>query len=544
MWERFSYYGMRALLVLFLVSSAGLGGWEWTRAEALELYGIYTGLVYVTPIFGGFIADRFLGHRNAIILGAILMTLGHASMAFETSFFFYLGLSLLIIGNGFFKPNISSIVGGLYKNDAAKKDAAYTIFYMGINAGAFLGILLCGYVGEKVGWSFGFGLAGIFMFFGMLQFWLAQKIFGNIGLKPSKNIINSKEEVDDTPSNVVKDRLIVIGILAISTIFFWMAFEQAGGSMTIFAKDYTNRILSGTHASIFTTINALMAIIPLAVITWVLILLFKATFKSYPLSNLFLGLSFVIIWGIVLWMVQKEFNTKAYEVQYGEETTIIRHDKDFTEGEQIYIVDLDQKGNYKYIDNTKAEKIETKIQATVISEKSNEVEVPASWFGILNSLFIIGFAPLISKIWDSKFNPSAPVKFGLGLILLGSGFAVLALGASSIDKGASTASVSMIWLILAYLLHTLGELFVSPVGLSYISKLSPARLVGLMFGVWFTATAIANWLAGKTGSLIDKISEEYSLAGFFLIFTALPVLAGLTMIALNKFLKNKMHGIE
>jgi POT family proton-dependent oligopeptide transporter len=544
MWERFSYYGMRALLVLFLVSSAGLGGWEWTRAEALELYGIYTGLVYVTPIFGGFIADRFLGHRNAIILGAILMTLGHASMAFETNFFFYLGLGLLIVGNGFFKPNISSIVGGLYKDNAEKKDAAYTIFYMGINAGAFMGILLCGYVGEKVGWSYGFGLAGIFMFFGMLQFWFAQKIFGNIGLKPSKNGSNTNDEVDNTPSNVVRDRLIVIGILAISTIFFWMAFEQAGGSMTIFAKDYTNRILSGTQASIFTAINALMAIIPLAVITWVLFLLFKATFKSYPLSNLFLGLSFVIIWGIVLWMVQKEFNTKAYEVQYGEETTIIRHDKDFKEGEQIYIVDLDQKGNYKYIDNTKAEKIESKIQATVIREKSNEVEVPASWFGILNSLFIIGFAPLISKIWASKLNPSAPVKFGLGLILLGSGFAVLALGASSIDKGASAASVSMIWLVLAYLLHTLGELFVSPVGLSYISKLSPARLVGLMFGVWFTATAIANWLAGKTGSLIDKISEEYSLAGFFLIFTALPVLAGLIMIALNKFLKKKMHGIE
>ncbi|MFN4234138.1 MAG: peptide MFS transporter [Bacteroidia bacterium] len=544
MWERFSYYGMRALLVLFLVSSAGLGGWEWSREKALELYGLYTGLVYITPILGGFLADRLLGHRNAIILGAVLMTLGHASMAFETSFFFYLGLGLLIVGNGFFKPNISSIVGGLYKNDADKKDAAYTIFYMGINAGAFMGILLCGYVGEKVGWSYGFGLAGIFMFFGMLQFWFAQKIFGNIGLKPTKNGDKSNEETDNTPSNVVRDRLIVIGILAVSTIFFWMAFEQAGGSMTIFAKDYTNRILSGTEASIFTAINALMAIIPLAVITWVLFLLFKATFKNYALSNLFLGLSFVIIWGIVLWMVKKEFNTKAYEVQYGDETTIIRHDKGFTEGEQIYIVDLDQKGNYKYIDNEKAEKIETKVQATIIREKSNEVEVPASWFGILNSLFIIGFAPLISKIWASRLNPSAPVKFGLGLILLGAGFAVLALGASSIDKGASAASVSMIWLVLAYLLHTLGELFVSPVGLSYISKLSPARLVGLMFGVWFTATAIANWLAGQTGSLIDKISAEYSLSGFFLIFTALPVLAGLIMIALNGFLKKKMHGIQ
>jgi POT family proton-dependent oligopeptide transporter len=168
MWERFSYYGMRALLVLFLTSSLMDGGWGWERAEALRLYGVYTGFVYLTPIIGGFIADKFLGYRNAIILGALSMTLGHASMAAETPFFFYAGLLLIIIGNGLFKPNISSMVGQLYTNNEDKKDAAYTIFYMGINSGAFLGILLCGYIGEKVGWSYGFGLAGIFMFFGML----------------------------------------------------------------------------------------------------------------------------------------------------------------------------------------------------------------------------------------------------------------------------------------------------------------------------------------------------------------------------------------
>jgi len=170
MWERFSYYGMRALLVLFLVSEAATGGWEWTSGEAIALYGTYTMWVYITPILGGMIADRWLGYRRAIVLGALLMTLGHGSMAFETPFFFYLGLMLLVVGNGFFKPNISSIVGQLYKEDeAARKDAGYTIFYMGINAGAFLGILLCGYIGEKVGWSYGFGLAGIFMFFGMVM---------------------------------------------------------------------------------------------------------------------------------------------------------------------------------------------------------------------------------------------------------------------------------------------------------------------------------------------------------------------------------------
>ena len=544
MWERFSYYGMRALLVLFLVSSVGIGGWEWSRENALELYGWYTGLVYITPILGGLIADRFLGHRNAIVFGALIMTLGHASMAFETKFFFYLGLSLLIIGNGLFKPNISTIVGGLYTNNPEKKDSAYTIFYMGINAGAFLGILLCGYVGEKAGWSYGFGLAGIFMFFGMLQFWFAQSIFGNLGLKPTKLVAGESIEEDATPPNVINDRLMVIGILAISTIFFWMAFEQAGGSMTIFAKDYTNRILSGSQAHMFSIINALMAVIPLGVITWVLIKLVKETFGKYSLSNGFLSVSFIIIWGIVLWMVNKDFNTKTYEVDLGGQKTTIRNEVQLKVGERIYLLDLDKKGNFKYILPEESDKFTSKVSATVLKEKLNEVEIPASWFGILNSLFIILFAPLVSKIWASKYNPSAPIKFGLGLILLGAGFGILALGASSIEKGATVASVSIVWLIIAYLFHTIGELFVSPVGLSYISKLSPARYVGLMFGVWFTASAIANWLAGKTGSLIDKISLEYSMSAFFLIFTVLAIAAGFVIILLNGFLKKRMHGVQ
>src|SRR5215211_1716110 len=177
MWERFSYYGMRGILVLFLTASFANGGWQWDRKDALQLYGVYTGLVYLTPILGGLVADKLLGYRKAVIAGAFIMTLGHASMAMESPFFFYLGLSCLIIGNGLFKPNISSIVGQLYTKDADKKDAAYTIFYMGINAGAFLGILLCGYIGEKVGWSYGFGLAGVFMLFGLLQFSFARKIF-------------------------------------------------------------------------------------------------------------------------------------------------------------------------------------------------------------------------------------------------------------------------------------------------------------------------------------------------------------------------------
>lgn len=569
MWERFSYYGMRALLVLFLVSAAGLGGWEWETADALKLYGVYTGLVYLTPIFGGILADKVIGYRKAVVWGALLMTLGHASMVFETPFTFYLGLGLIILGNGLFKPNISSIVSGLYVGNEKKKDAGYTIFYMGINAGAFLGILLCGYIGEKVGWSYGFGLAGIFMFIGMLQFIFAQKMFGQIGLKPEKELkleagdavidgigaddildSSAKEvsegDVEITPK-VRRDRLIVIGILAFFTIFFWMAFEQAGGSMTIFAKDYTDRILTGDAAKIFTVINAILVIVPMAVLSWVLFKLFRATFSRIALSNIFLGTSFLVIWAIVAWMVNKDYNSKTYIATIDNTEVNLRSDVTFSTGQELFVVDVDGEGSYRIVGKDNISSVKASIQASalsalVVEEKAGEVEVPASWFGVLNSLFIILFAPLFSKLWESKFNPSAAIKFALGLILLGVGFGILAYGAMGI--GETVFTVSMVWLILAYFFHTLGELTLSPVGLSYVSKLSPPGLLSLMFGVWFTATFVANLLAGLSGSLIDKITEAYSLSAFFLIFTALPILAGLVLIFLNPMLKKKMHGIK
>jgi POT family proton-dependent oligopeptide transporter len=487
MWERFSYYGMRAILVLFLISSLDNEGWGWERKDALLLYAWYTGLVYITPIFGGLLADKFLGYRKAVVIGAFLMTLGHAAMALEVfyDFYLYVGLSFLILGNGFFKPNISSMVGQMYKDQGKIKDAAYTIFYMGINSGAFLGILLCGYIGETVNWHYGFGLAGIFMLFGMLQFHYGQKIFGDIGL--SINKIKDKETItnedNNEPPKVISDRLIVIGIFSFVTVFFWWGFEQAGGSMTIFANDYTNRDLVGTGALVFKIINSLLTIVPMIILTIILYLLFKNTFEKYAISNLFLASSFVIIWGIVIWMLSREFS-------------------------------------------------------------QDSTEVPASWFAILNSFFIIVFAPVLSKVWQSKFNPSGPVKFGIGLMLLALGFGILSYGSINIPLGAATASQSMVFLILAYLFHTLGELCVSPVGLSYVSKLAPQKLVGLMFGVWFVANFIANTAAGITGSFIDPIVEDYGMSVFFLIFTILPAFVGLLMILANKKIVTMMHGIE
>lgn len=494
MWERFSYYGMRALLTLFLVSSLASGGWEWTRAEAMELYGWYTALVYLTPLLGGIIADKITGYRKAVLWGGIIMTLGHASMALEVfeANFFFIGLGLMILGNGLFKPNISSMVGQLYPDNSTKKDAAYTIFYMGINAGAFLGMLLCGYIGEKVGWHYGFGLAGVFMLFGALQFYFGRKIFGIVGSTPKEiaevQAANADKGgdgyVDEViPKKVERDRLIVIGILMVFGIFFWLSFEQAGGSMSIFALDYTQRALSGSAAVTFKWVDAILTIFPLMIITYVLFALAKRLFSKYPLTILFTALSFVIIWCLGIWKVNREFSNA-------------------------------------------------------------ETEVAASWFQIMNSFFIITFAASFSRMWEKVWNPSGPIKFAMGLILVGVGFAVLSYGASSIPQGAQTASVSMVWLILAYFFHTMGELCLSPVGLSYVSKLSPKRLVGLIFGFWFLSSAIANLLAGMTGGLIDTISNAYSMSFFFGIFAVIPAAFGLILLMITPWLKKMMHGIH
>ncbi len=571
MWERFSYYGMRALLTLFLVASiVDEGGFGWPEKEAVALYGIYTGLVYLTPMFGGIIADKFMGYRNAVVLGALIMTLGHASLAFETEIAFYAGLALLIIGNGLFKPNISSIVGQLYTGDEERKDSAYTIFYMGINAGAFLGIGLCGYFGEMWGWAWGFGLAGIFMFLGMLQFWFGQGIFGDIGLTPEKadvasvdntvdaglaretemlpevevdgsgrigkwagiglavavvvailtvpsvrSIITGEtvEEVssllafnfympaivfgavvafigwimsDPTLKGQDRDRVWVIVILSFFIVFFWWAFEQAGGSMTLFAKNFTDRSLEGSGATIFKISNTIITVVPMLVLTYVLFRLFSITFGRYSLSNIILGIAFLGIWYLIYTMLSEQF-------------------------------------------------------------ASDSTEVPASWFGIFNSLFIIIFAPLFSKLWEAKisFLNSGPIKFALGLTVLGLGFAILSIGSLPIDNvDTSTVKVSMFWLIAAYLFHTLGELCISPVGLSYVSKLAPIRLVGLMFGVFFVANFVANYFGGLTGAYMNDIAKSIGLSGFFLLFAAVPITAAIVLVIINGWMKKMMHGID
>ena len=564
MWERFSFYGMRVLLVNFLTMAiVGVDnpGWGWSMENAGALFGTYAGLLYLTPIAGGIIADKLIGYRWAVVVGAGIMTLGHISMAVETEFSLYFGLGLLVVGTGFFKPNITSIISEMYDGKPDKKDGAYTIFYMGVNAGAFFGMMLCGYLAERVGWSWGFGLAGVFMFLGTLQFWLAKPLFGNVGGVPDKEKLAKEVEeeertgvknhkhnpftlldkilvlatavigflylINDPVSKIadlnllpvmlpfdlggeavsgpigfalialvlflvlvisrisryapiVRDRMIAVIIFAFFTVFFFMAFEQGASSLIVFARDSVDRELIGTAATVFNVVNALLTVVPLMVITYVLYLLWQQTYKKVLGSNVVLVICFGLIWGIVVWMLAREFS--------GEVT-----------------------------------------------------EITVSWFSILNSFFIIVFASFFSKWWESKYNPSAAWKYSFGLILLGLGFGLLAFGSSGIAEG---AKVSMIWLILAYLFHTLGELCLSPLGLSYVSKLVPARMIAFMFGMWYLAIAIGNKLAGSLGGIIEQVTQQYDLSTFFLIFTVVPIGAGILVGLLNPLLKKLMHGIK
>lgn len=555
MWERFSFYGMRVLLIQFLTAAVLTGsaksGWGWTAEEAGALYGTYAMMLYLTPIFGGIIADKYIGSRMAVIIGAIIMTIGHAAMAFNTPVMFFIGLACLVIGTGFFKPNMPSILGEMYKDLPEKKDGAYTIFYMGVNAGAFFGMMLCGYVAETQGWHYGFGLAGIFMLLGTLQFTLAKPLMGNLGiLDKSAEGIAAKSALDtdkrnpfttldyllmavvgiigfiyafndplskngiidvfsflDTPvlrgqyimiffalilfiylivsrilryDKIVRDRMFAVVLLAFFLIFFFMSFEQGATSLVLVARDYIDRSLTGSALTVFNIVNALLTVVPLAIISFVLVRLAQKTWNKIALSNIILILCFLIIWGAVLWMLYNEFTKEASEIT-------------------------------------------------------------VSWFSTLNSFFIIALASTVSKLWESKYNPSAAFKYGFGLILVAIGFLVLGLGSIGASE---TVKVSMIFLVLTYLFHTLGELFISPVGLSYVSKLVPARMLAFMFGIWYLAIAIAQKVAAVLGGQVETIQEQYSLSHFFFLFTAIPAAAGILVMVLNPLIKKLMHGIK
>ena len=550
MWERFSYYGMRAILVLFLMSSILDGGWGWTTGEALALYGTYTALVYLTPILGGWLSDYKLGYYRTILTGGILLVIGYFCVALEITVLFYLGLFALILGGGLFKPNVSAYISKMYKNRPQEQDSVFSIFYMGVNAGAFIGIMLCGYLGEKLGFRYGFGLASIFMFLGLLQFWFARSLLTEIGNPLSKlKTTNKVQEVSSVPFTttdiilfsvfgvsvslyiigdplykignidlfsfgsfgnfeningiiillsigilfisrlvrfrpIEREKMIALSIFAFCTILFWAVFEQGGSTMIIFLRDYTGRVLLGNEVLIFNIIDTFVTIIPLILLTYILIKFVSTTFQKIPLSNIILTSLFCLIWGLVIWKVQREY----------------------------------------YSDAT--------------------AEIPVTWFSILNSLFVIMLTPFFIKWWKSKYNPSATSKNGIGLISLGLGFAFLFFGASSIEPGARFASMSVFWIVGAYLFHTIGELFISPTNLANVSKLVPGRMIAIMFSFWYLGIAIGNKLFGQLGGFIESITSEYSISTLFLIFTFISFALGIIIIALNPLIKRLMHGVE
>ena len=417
MWERFSYYGMRAILVLYLVtettgSNPGLG---WDNGSALALYGWYTMLVYVMSIPGGWLADKVFGAKRSVLIGGILLVAGHGILSFQEMWAFYSGLALIVLGVGMLKPNISTLVGGLYQKGDIRRDKGFTIFYIGINVGAFLSSIIVGYVGETYGWHAGFGLAAIGMTLGMIMYALGQKYLPDVGLQKGKNSDPELEKLKKQPlTKVEKDRVIVLFISFFLVILFWGAFEQAGGLMNIYAMEKTNRMLMG-------------------------------------------------------------------------------------------------------------------------------FEVPTSWFQSLNAFFIIILGTAVAGFWakrklKGKVSTSL-FKMIIGLIIMGAGFFFMSAASIQYESAGKSA---MFWLVLAYLFHTVGELSLSPVALSYVTKLAPAKYASFMMGVYFAMTGIGNKLAGTLGEAAQNFGE-------LTIFTGIAIfciVAGGLILILRKKLETLTHGVE
>ncbi len=411
LWERFSYYGMRAILVLYLVSetSSSNPGLGWSNSEAIKLYGWYTALVYLACIPGGIIADKFVSSQKAVLWGGGFLCIGHLSLAIENINFFYSGLLFIILGVGLLKPSISSLVGSLYKKNDLRRDQGFTIFYIGINIGAFLASLTVGFVGERYGWHYGFSLAGIGMVIGQIFFFSGRKKFKNLNLK--------KKTIKHRKINKLEfDRIKLIVLASLILIIFWASFEQAGGLMNIFAYQKTDRYL----------------------------------------------------------------------------------------------------GIFDFL-------------------------VPASWFQSINPLLIIFLGFYVSLFWylieKKKKLSSSIFKIAVGIIIMGLGFIFMFFASIEFEIFGKS---SMYWLILAYLFHTIGELCASPVILSYITKLSPERLVSSIMGIYFAAIGIGNKLAGVIGQYSERLGEKF----IFLGITIVCAFVGLIVILFNRRLSKLSHGVD
>ncbi|HEY0321838.1 MAG TPA: peptide MFS transporter [Pyrinomonadaceae bacterium] len=442
MWERFSYYGMRAILFLYMTAAISNGGLGWTEEYAGPIFGLYASSVYFLPLIGGWLADRFLGAKRATFIGGVIIMLGHFSLAVPRMSFFYLGLVCVAVGTGFLKSNISAMVGDLYDQEDMRRDAGFSIFYMGINIGAFSAPLVCGFLAQSAGfknfiarfgfdpnssWHFGFAAAGVGMAFGLVQYILGRERLKNVGEPPSQRPQRKQPVAEASQSNFSPayiGQMIVVIVLAVLVV---------GGATYI--RDFS-----------FALKYVLMPTVLVAGLIAVLLtgMQDKLTFDDWKrLATIFV----LFLFSMVFWMGFEQASTSF---------------------------------------NAFAEKL---TDRTVFGW-----EIPASWLQAVNPLMIIALAPVFAWIWVKMGNrqPSDPAKFSIGLLFGGLGFVVVAFAASFTNAG----KVTWTWFLLIYLLHTIGELCLSPVGLSSMTKLAPGKMVSLMLGVWFLSISMGNYFAG------------------------------------------------
>ena len=454
MWERFSYYGMRALLVLFLSAALVDKGMGLSNAEANAIYGLYTAFVYLLALPGGWIADNLWGQRKAVWYGGIVIAMGHFSMAIPSNFTFFMGLVLIVIGTGLLKPNVSTMVGDLYPEGGSRRDAGYSVYYMGINLGAFLGPLLCGYFAENIDWHVGFGLAGIGMVIGLIQYRFTAGYLGEIGIAPKAKEAEDVES-GETANKVNKNfawgllSILLIGVV----IAQWIGWIDLGSAQGVAEA---------------------LGFIIISIVAAYFLYIFVAGGLTSSQKKKMAAIIVFFIAAAVFW--------SGFE-QAGSSLNLF--------GKYFTARDL---GSF---------------------------EIPASWFQSVNSFFIILLAPVFGWLWlrlgQRNMDPSAPLKFAFGLILLALGFLVMVGAAKVVANGiAGESQASPFFLILTYLLHTSGELCLSPVGMSTFTKLSPKRYVGQMMGIWFVATSLGNLIAGLVAgrfdfSLFDKSDKALSV---------------------------------
>jgi len=521
MWERFSYYGMRALLIFYLTKH-----WLFSDSDAGIIYGAYTALVYITPVVGGYLADKYLGQRKAVVFGAVLLTLGHFFMAFEGEpaagnegnpiiYVFWLALALIIVGSGFLKANISVIVGQLYPRTDVRRDGAYTIFYMGINLGAAIGSLLCGYIGETYGWAYGFGLAGIGMLAGLVVFSLGKGLLLGRG-EPPKPLAKGTEWTMYAIGAalvalcwvLIQYQAVVGGILGtfgaalVSYVLFIATFVLPYGSYTNSPKGPANVFIAGAAIAVLgmlavVTLGQSYQAVPVAGLLVMIGVIVQQMFaKTAEDRDRIIAALFLIIVSIVFW---------ALFEQAGSSLNL------FTDRH------VDRGG------------------------------VPASTFQSINAIYIILLAPVFATLWTflgrKGLEPSSPLKFGLGVVQVGLGFLVLVWGANSVGMD---AAVPVIFIFLIYLLHTTGELCLSPVGLSAMNRLAPAHMASLIMGTWFFASATGNFAAGliaaATGA--EGVGEEAGKELVLSVYQTVGLYAvaiGVGVMVVSPLIKKLMH---